>query len=91
MPIHETLKGNGRLVSRESPSLEHEVEYEFHISARIVKTGGLPEVAADFSSRGRVRPLDGAPLALGEYTLHAEDGEILRVKNVGAAWVILAS
>jgi hypothetical protein len=87
---HETVKGKGLLLSYENPTKEYQVEYEFNIHTRIVERDGFSGVAADKTSSGGVRRLDGEPIAEGYYQLHAADGEIMRVKNLGfGGWVIL--
>jgi hypothetical protein len=49
-------------------------------------------VASKRDSTGSVNAIDGKIIPEGEYQLHAEDGEILRVQNTGfGEWVILAS
>jgi len=90
-PLHDTLKGKGRLVSGDKPPTEYQVEYEFHILTRIVERPGLPRVASQRSSTGVVRSTDGKAIPEGYYRLYAEDGEVLRVKNLGTTWAILAS
>lgn len=90
-PLHEVIKGKGRLVSSDTLT-EYQVEYEFHVFTEVVETSGLPPVAIKSKSTGWVRSLNGKPLSHGRYRLHAEDGEILRVKKVGLEeWRILAS
>lgn len=53
---------------------------------------GLPSWAIRKHSTGYVRPLVvGKAFPLGYYRLYTADGKILRVKNLGQAWAILAS
>ena len=86
----ETLEGEGILVSAESPEHGWKVKYHFSITTNTVRTPGFPPVASHSSSTGSVVALNGQSILDGYYQLTAEDGEILRVKNMSGQWVILA-
>jgi hypothetical protein len=86
----ETLEGEGILASIETPSHGWKVKYHFSITTETVRTPGFPPVASHSNSRGSVVALNGQSIPDGYYQLTAEDGEILRVKNMTGQWVILA-
>ena len=86
----ETLEGEGILTSLETPSHGWKVKYRFSITTNTVRTPGFPPVASRSSSMGTVVALNGQSIPDGYYQLTAEDGEILRVKNIMGQWVILA-
>jgi hypothetical protein len=77
----ETKKGKGRLESIREPGKVWQVEYHFDITTTHERKSGVAGAAVVVrrDSRGWVRSVDGTPIPQGEYTLYAEDGEILRV------------
>lgn len=77
----ETLEGIGRLESIREPGKFWQVKYRFEITSTYNrKSAGGVGVRVDRKwSEGTVVSVDGTPIPQGEYTLHAEDGEILRV------------
>ena len=79
----ETLEGTGRLESIREPGKFWQVKYRFEItSAYSRKSAGSVGVRVDRKwSDGTVASVDGTAMPQGEYTLHTEDGEILRVDN----------
>jgi hypothetical protein len=88
----ETIKGKGRLESIREPGEVREVEYHFDITTTVQRKSGVA-VAAVITKRdsnGWARSLDGSPIPQGEYTLYAEDGEILRVDYFDV-WAIVPS
>jgi hypothetical protein len=90
--MHETLEGQGELENLEHPDKKWAVRYLFDIRTETtVERPGLPSWATRKHSTGSVRPLVvGKAFPLGYYRLYTADGEILRVKNLGQAWAILA-
>ena len=90
--MHETLEGQGELEDLEHPDKKWAVRYLFDIRTETtVERPSLPSWAIRKHSTGYVRPLVGGAFPLGYYRLYTSDGEILRVKNLGQAWPILAS
>lgn len=89
--MRETLEGRGQLEAWVNPVQKHEVDYHFEITTDIVERPGFPKVAARKHAHGTVISTVGKSFAEGEYRLFAQDGEILKVKNLGLAWTILAS
>ena len=90
--MYERKEGQGRLETVEPPEKVWQVSYRFDITTNIVRKPGVQAVAAGKSdSTGTVRSLDGKPIPEGEYLLHADDGEIMRVVNLGVdSWSMLA-
>jgi hypothetical protein len=89
--MHETKEGEGTLKTLTPPQTSCRVAFRFEIFPRIVRKPGFPTVSAHSDSRGTVRALDGTELQEGVYQLDADDGEILRMSNVGlGTWVILS-
>jgi hypothetical protein len=89
--MRESIEGQGNLEHLEHPDKKWVVRYLFLIATEFVERPGLPRVAARKHSRGFVSSLAGEPLPQGHYRLYASDGEVLKVQNNGAAWVILGS
>jgi hypothetical protein len=90
--MHERIEGKGRLETITPPEKVWQVSYRFDITTNIVRKPGFPEVAGRRDSTGKVSSFDGKPIPEGDYHLHAEGGEILRVQNVGmGTWTILPS
>ena len=88
--MHEELEGTGTLRRIELPPAEWRVRYRFDIETKVVERPGFPRVEAHSSSRGTVIAMSGEDIPVGIYQLTAENGETLRVKNVGITWAILA-
>jgi hypothetical protein len=89
--MNETLRGTGKLSSLGTPPKEWTVRYNFSIVTRVVERPGFPRVAAHSSSNGKVSDTNDEVIPQGVFQLEAEDGEILRVKNLGfGTWVIVA-
>ena len=88
----ETLEGEGILTSLENPEHGWRVNYNFSITTETVTvtTPGFPPVGSHLKARGTVVSLNGQAIPDGTYQLDAEDGEILRVKNMGGLWAIIA-
>jgi hypothetical protein len=86
----EILEGMGRLESIPEPGKVWQVKYRFEITTtHSRKSAGSVGVRVDRKwSEGTVASVDGTAIPQGEYTLHAEDGEILRVDNYDA-WSIV--
>jgi hypothetical protein len=80
-PLVEIVEGVGRLESIREPGRVWQVKYRFEVtttySRKSVSSVGLR--AERKWSEGTVTSVDGTAISEGEYTLHAEDGEILRV------------
>jgi hypothetical protein len=79
----EPLEGVGRLESIREPGKGWQVKYRFEVTTTYSRksVGGVGVRADRKWSEGTVISVDGTPIPKGEYTLHAEDGEILRVDN----------
>lgn len=79
----EILEGVGRLESIREPKKFWEVNYRFEITSTYSRksVGGVGVRVDRKWSEGTVVSVDGTAIPQGEYTLHAEDGEILRVDN----------
>jgi hypothetical protein len=77
----EPLEGVGRLESIREPGKVWQVKYRFEITTtHSRKSAGGVGVRVDRKwSEGTVASVDGTAIPQGEYTLHAQDGEILRV------------
>jgi hypothetical protein len=77
----ETLEGVGRLESIREPGKVWQVTYRFEITSTYSRksVGGVGVRVDRKWSEGTVASVDGTAIPQGEYTLHAEDGEILRV------------
>jgi hypothetical protein len=87
----EELEGKGILRRLELPTEEWQVDYRFAIATAIRQRAGFPRVAARRYSSGTVSASDGKVIPEGYYELSAQDGETLRVKNLGLdQWAILA-
>ena len=86
----ETIKGQGRLESIREPGKVRRVEYRFDITTTYERKSGAAggALVARRESQGTVRALDGTPIPQGEYSLHADEGEILRVDNFDV-WTIV--
>jgi hypothetical protein len=85
----EHKEGKGKLISRQTRE-EYQVEFAFTFVTNIVKTPrGV--VAGKADARGEVRSTAGALLPVEDYDLHADDGEIMHVRNMGLGeWVVEA-
>jgi hypothetical protein len=79
----ETIEGQGRLESIREPSKVWRVAYRFDITTTHKRKSGVAGVAlvTRRESQGTVRALDDTPIPQGEYWLHADEGEILRLDN----------
>ena len=87
----ETLEGTGTLRQPDHPAEQWRVRYRFEIHTRVVERPGFPPIAAESSGRGIVTAIDNASIPEGVYWLKAEDGEEIRVQNLGfAGWAILS-
>jgi hypothetical protein len=88
----DTIEGEGRLESIREPGKVWRVAYRFDITTTVQRKSGVAgaTVVTRRDSRGWVRSLDGSPIPQGEYTLYAEDGEILRVDYFDV-WAIVGS
>jgi len=89
--MDEILEGQGRLESIRDRTKVWQVRYHFQIKSTYNrKTAGGVGVRVDrkWSEGGTVEALDGTPIPEGEYTLHTEDGEILRVDHFDGLWTI---
>jgi hypothetical protein len=87
----EHKSGIGRLVSRQGDGREWKVKFDFAIYTRIIERPGFPRVAAKSNSNGKLYALSGEALPEGEYDLYCDDGEIMRVCNLGLGeWAMLA-
>jgi len=88
----ETIEGKGRLESIREPGKIRQVTYRFDITTTHERKSGVAgsAVVRRSDSHGWVRSLDGTPIPQGEYTLYAEDGEILRVDYFDV-WAIVGS
>jgi hypothetical protein len=87
----ETLEGTGMLRQPDHPAEQWRVRYRFDIRTRVVELPGHPAIGAKRSARGTVTSLDNVSTPEGVYRLTAEDGEELRVQNLGlAGWAILS-
>jgi len=88
--MDERLKGTGKLTWLGPPSKEWTVHYNFSIILRL-ESSNLPRAAAHSTSNGAVWDTNDEVIPQGIFQLEAEDGEILRVKNLGFnTWVIVA-
>jgi hypothetical protein len=89
--MHETKEGEGTLKTLTPPQMSYRVTFRFEIFYNVVRKPGFPTVSTHSDSRGTVRALNDTPLPEGVCQLDADDGEILRVSNVGLdTWVILS-
>lgn len=79
----EILEGEGRLESIREPGKVWQVKYRFEVTSTYSqKSAGGVGVRVDRKwSEGTVVSVDGTAIPQGEYTLHAQDGEILRVDH----------
>ena len=90
--MHERLEGRGQLENWERPEKKIPVEYVFDVTTDILARPGFPPVATRRRSEGRIQTLAGESITKGYYRLFAQDGEILKVQNIGLDhWAILAS
>ena len=89
--LNDTIRGEGQLEDWDRPTEKTQVAYEFEITTEISAAAGLSGVTTRRHSTGKIHALDGEFIPQGFYRLYASDGEILKVKNLGASWVILAS
>jgi hypothetical protein len=87
--LKERIEGQGELESWERPVERFPVRFAFEITTDILERPGFPRVAAQKHGIGTVKLLAGKSVGDGYYRLHAADGEILKVQNVGFCWVIL--
>jgi hypothetical protein len=80
-PLVEIVEGVGRLESIREPEKVWQVKYRFEVTTtHSRKSVGSVGLRADRKwSEGTVISVDGTAIPQGEYTLHAEDGEVLRV------------
>lgn len=81
--MSEILEGIGRLESIREPGKVWQVKYRFEITSTYSRksVGGVGVRVDRKWSEGTVVSVDGTAIPQGEYTLHAQDGEILRVDN----------
>ena len=90
--MNERIEGKGLLRSIRPPIVEFDVVYQFDIVTAVVRRPGFPPVAGHSHSKGTVRAVNGQFIPEGIHQLEAEDGETLRVTNVGLGeWCILSS
>jgi len=87
----ETIEGEGRLESIREPGKVWRVAYRFDITTTHERKSGVAgaAVVVRSDSEGTVRSVDGTPIPQGEYRLHTDDGEILRIDNFDV-WSIVA-
>ena len=86
--MNDRIEGQGRLETIEPPEKVWQVKYRFDTTTNVVRRSGFPAVAG--RSTGTIQSLDGKQIPEGEYHLHADDGEIIRVQNLGLGeWTIL--
>jgi hypothetical protein len=88
--MEERLRGTGMLRHVTDSAIGWDVGYEFTIRRGIIQQAGFPTVVAQSSSHGSVWSLSGDAIRRGYYELTTEDGETLRVKNLGVDWAIIA-
>jgi hypothetical protein len=88
--LHDTILGEGQLEDWDHPAQKIQVAYKFEIT-EVLAAARFPSVATRRHSTGTISALNGEPVLEGYYRLYAHDGEILKVKNLGFSWVILAS
>jgi hypothetical protein len=81
--MRERIEGRGQLESWERPEKKIPVEYVFDIITDVLARPGFPPVATKKHSEGRIHSVAGESITQGYYRLFAEDGEILKVQNVG--------
>jgi hypothetical protein len=86
----EVLNGTGILRTLVPPPTEWHVRYNFDIRTDIIQRPGFPSVHGHSEGRGTVADIDGELIPQGTFELTAEDGEILRVKNLGIVWAIIS-
>jgi hypothetical protein len=90
--MQETMEGQGRLETIAPPEKVWQVSYRFDITMNMVRNPGFSAGAGRSDNLGAVLSFDGKPIPEGEYTLHTDDGEIVRLRNLGLdEWAILAS
>jgi hypothetical protein len=87
----EILEGSGQLERWDRPEKRHPVRYRFTTTSEILEKPGFPRVVVARHSSGDIVSDVGEHFPEGEYRLFAEDGEVLKVKNLGIVWAILAS
>jgi hypothetical protein len=91
-PMQERVEGQGRLETIAPPEKVSQVSYRFDIVANIVRKPNSSVVAVRSDNTGAVLSLNRKPIPEGGYALHTDDGEIIRVRNLGLGeWAILAS
>jgi hypothetical protein len=88
--MNEVLDGVGILQTIGLPPTEWRVRYHFDIRTKIISKAGFPPVRGHSQGRGTVTDMGGTFLPEDTFELTAEDGEILRVKNLGGIWAIIA-
>ena len=90
---HETLEGTGKLRRIGIPPLAFDVTYHLDIITSVIAHPGIPAMVRGRSrSQGTITSVTNEFIPGGEYDLETEDGETLRVKNLGVNhWHILAS
>lgn len=86
----EPLEGTGRLEAVREPGKVWEVNYRFEVTTTHSRksVGGVGVRVDRKWSEGTVTAVDGSVIPDGEYTLHAEDGEIIQVDHFDGLWTI---
>jgi hypothetical protein len=89
--MHEKIEGQGRLETVDPPEKVWLVSYRFDITRNTVRKPGIAALAVGKSgSRGTITSVDGKPIPVGTYMLHANDGPTMRVENLGDTWTLLS-
>jgi hypothetical protein len=80
-PLVEVVEGVGRLESIREPEKVWQVKYHFEVTSTYSRksVGSVGLRSERKWSEGTVASVDGTTIPQGEYRLHAQDEEILRV------------
>jgi hypothetical protein len=88
----QRTEGNGKLRGIRTPMTEFDVLYEFTIVEHVIRRPGFPPAPGHTDTGGTVRSINGQFIPEGIYQLETEDGQSLRVTNLGLGeWRVLAS
>ena len=80
----EILEGTGKLRSNGTPPLEFDVTYRFDITMSVVTHVGMAGMASGRrKSQGVITSVTNEFIPGGHYQLETENGETLRVNNLG--------
>ena len=89
--MREVLEGQGTLRQSGPSPVEWQVQYRFVIHTNLVPRPGFPPAVGKSHTDGSVSAVNGDFLPEGYFQLTAQDGEIMRIQNVGfATWKILS-